>query len=501
MRILFTRTGQNFPRTIFVLGVALVWSCFVAKASVAADDESRPNIILMMCDDLGWGDTGFNGNTIIKTPHLDKIASQGATLSHFYSVGPVCSPTRASFLTGRHHFRLGIWTANKGHMPEEEITIAHALKSRGYATGHFGKWHLGTLSKTISAKGKGRKPELHFSPPWLRGYDQSFVTESAVQTWDPAEGKRAINNPYYENGNVATENLDGCDSRVLMDRAIKFINESSQQEMPFVAVIWFHAPHEPIMAGPEYLKMYSEHGDAAHYYGCVTAVDDQIGRLRAELQTLGIADNTALFFCSDNGPEGAQEMKPGKPIRRAGSTAGLTGRKRSVYEGGVRVPALAYWPGQIQAGSVIDVPCSTLDYFPTVCKMTGATLPTDRPIDGQDIMPILKQTVSQHDASIPIRYDQRASLVKGRFKLIVESKEDPATDKLFDLSNDRTESNDIAKKQPDRARSMRVELFEFLASAQSSHGGADYSRNDYKPVDPWKPLGQKRKPGKKKNPQ
>lgn len=468
---------------LFFAAAALLLACG------ANAKDSKPNIILMMCDDLGYGDTGFNGNTIIKTPHLDKMAAEGAVLTHFYSIGPVCSPTRASFLTGRHYYRMGVWTANVGHLPKEEYTIARMLKAEGYATGHFGKWHLGTLSKTISSKGKKRRPEVNFAPPWERDYDASFVTESATATWDPGIGKRSVNNSYYENGKVATENLLGCDSRVLMDRAVPFIRNAVENELPFVAVIWFHAPHEDIVAGPEYLKMYEGHGEAAHYYGCITAVDDQVGRLRAELDKLGVAENTAIFFCSDNGPEGGTPKDRSK-TRRAGSAGGFSGRKRSVLDGGVRVPALALWPGQIKPGTTTDVPMSVLDYLPTVCEMTGASLPENRILDGENILPVLRGERKVHTESIPFRFNQYACLVKGRFKLIIESPTDASKDRLFDLAKDKTESNNVVGEYPEMVQEMRTEILEFLASAKASHGGAEYGVAGYEPVDGWRALGK-----------
>ena len=151
-------------------------------AGFSQAQADKPNIILMMADDLGYGDVGFNGHEIIKTPHLDKMAKEGAQLPHFYAGGPVCSPTRGTCLTGRHYFRYGIWSANVGHLPKQEITLAKALKEQGYTTGHFGKWHLGTLSKTHSTKGPKRNPQANFAPPWERDYDQSFVVESSVST-------------------------------------------------------------------------------------------------------------------------------------------------------------------------------------------------------------------------------------------------------------------------------------------------------------------------------
>lgn len=477
-----------------------IFFLFVTLPQVTAQqNNNKPNIILMMCDDLGWGDTGFNGNKIIKTPQLDQMAKEGAVLSHFYSIGPVCSPTRASFLTGRHYYRMGVFTANKGHLPKEEYTIAKMLKKEGYETGHFGKWHLGTLNDSISNKGKRRKPKENFAPPWLRDYDQSFVTESATATWDPGIGRRSINNPYYENGEVATQNLLGCDSRVLMDRAIPFIQQSVKKEKPFVAVIWFHAPHEDIVAGPEYLKMYKEYGEAAHYYGCVTAVDDQVGRLRNELKKLGVDNNTALFFCSDNGPEGKMFNDPKRP-RRAGKTGGFTGRKRSVYEGGVRVPALALWPKHIKAGSKIDVPCSVMDYLPTVAAITNAELLENRTIDGENILPVLKEEKHTHEKSIPFRYGDYACLVKENFKLIIESPINNENDKLFNLSKDKTEVNNLVNKYPEKVEEMRGEIMDFLKRAELSHSGLDYGNSNFKPVDSWQALGlTKQSKGKKNN--
>lgn len=483
-------------RSIFITLVYMFF-CALGIQLHAENKEKRPNIILMMADDLGWGDTGFNGNTIIKTPHLDKMAEEGVVLSHFYSVGPVCSPTRASFLTGRHYYRMGVFTANKGHLPNEEFTIARMLKNEGYVTGHFGKWHLGTLSKEISAKGPKRKPELNFAPPWQRDYDESFVTESAVCTWDPGIGPRAVNNPYYHNGapvkDPVKENVMGDDSRVIMDRVIPFMHSAVKKDKPFVVVIWFHAPHEDIKAGPEYLKMYQEYGEAAHYYGCITAMDEQIGRLRAELSALGIDDNTALFFCSDNGPEGPVPLDR-KKTRRAGLAGEFRGRKRDVTEGGVRVPALALWPGHFPSGVRCDVPVSVLDYLPTVAQMTGACLPDDLILDGQNALPIIQQKTKVHEKAIPFRYNNKkgsfACLVKGKYKLIIQSKTNNSKDELYDLSSDTKELDNVVAEHPELVKEMREEILNFLKSAQKSHAGGDYNSGNYKPVDPWLELGE-----------
>jgi arylsulfatase A-like enzyme len=438
----------------------------------------------MMADDLGYGDTGFNGNTIIKTPNLDKLAQDGAHLKHFYSVGPVCSPTRGSCLTGRHYYRFGIYTANAGNLPKQEITMARMLKSKGYTTGHFGKWHLGTLSKTMSSKGEKRKPAINYSPPWERDYDRSFVTESAVTTWNPGIGPRAVNNPFYDDGvpvDGEDSSLRGGAARVVVDRAIPFIEKAVDEEKPFLAVVWFHAPHENIEAGPEYLAMYPEHGDGAHFYGCITELDEQVGRIRSKLDELGIADNTLIFFCSDNGPEG-KEAKG----RRMGVTNGLRGRKRSVYDGGVRVPAIAAFPGHIKPGTVIDSPLCTLDYFPTVARLAGFEMPDDRPIDGENIMPILMGKKEHRSKSIPFRFNEFATLVKGTHKLVLPAGE------LYDLSKDWSEAKDLATQYPEIVGSMKKELLQFLDSFEDSHAGVDYNDPTFKPTDKWRPFKLKK---------
>ncbi|MCA9271088.1 MAG: sulfatase-like hydrolase/transferase, partial [Planctomycetales bacterium] len=252
-----------------------------------------------MADDLGWGDVGFNGNQVIQTPSLDKLSHEGLRLTRFYSAAPVCSPTRGSCLTGRHPYRYGIFFANVGHMRQQELTLAELLREHGYATGHFGKWHLGTLTTEIAdANRGGPKNKEHFSPPWENGFDTCFSTESKVPTWDPmrkpargagSAGWDALDDDapslpygtrYWTNGKEVTDNLRGDDSRVVMDRALPFMQQAARAGKPFFAVIWFHAPHLPVVAGPEYAKIYAKHDShRRNYFGCITALDEQVGRL------------------------------------------------------------------------------------------------------------------------------------------------------------------------------------------------------------------------------
>ena len=250
---------------------------------------AKPNIILCMADDLGWGDVGFNGNETVITPELDRMAKAGMRFERFYAAAPVCSPTRGSVLTGRHPSRYGIPTANQGHLKRDEITLAEVLRDHGYATGHFGKWHLGTLAPDYSGK-KGRNPEKNYMTPGMSGFDEWFSTEYSVSTWDPYDPKNAhngITDPrvlFFHNGrNIEdgpAEGLVGDTARMVMDKALPFIEDATKEDEPFFAVIWFHAPHLPVVGGPEFLAMYPDLDEnSQHYYAVITAVDRQMGRL------------------------------------------------------------------------------------------------------------------------------------------------------------------------------------------------------------------------------
>ena len=206
---------------------------FVATGSLDSRPANRPNVILMMADDMGWGDTGFNGNRVIQTPNLDAMAKAGIRFTRFYSGGPVCSPTRGTCLTGRHYFRFGVTHANEGMLPKQEITVARLLKPLGYRTGHFGKWHLGTLTRDIKDGRRGGPATKTYMPPWEHGFDISFSTEQAVPTWDPMEDQPFATKYWEAPGRYATENLEGDDSRVMMDRVIQFVRRSGESRRSF----------------------------------------------------------------------------------------------------------------------------------------------------------------------------------------------------------------------------------------------------------------------------
>lgn len=423
-----------------------------------------------MTDDQGWGDTGYNGHPHLKTPHLDQMQNEGVTFTRFYSGAAMCSPTRGSCYTGRNPYRFGITFAMKGMLEPTEIPITSILKKQGYTTGHFGKWHLGTLSKKKGDQKRwgtfAKQPERYYCPPWVRDVDVSFVTESKVPTWDPlidpgpikkqnssdANPGKAYGNDYFTGpGTTVTENTKGDDSRVIMDRALPFIQNSTERKSPFFAAIWFHTPHSPVVGGPKYRKMYHDQPEhAQHYYACLTAMDEQIGRLRAKLKSLGISDNTMIFFCSDNGP-----ARQGSP-RHIGTAKNLKGYKLSLNEGGIRVPGLMIWPAKIKEPRTVTAPCFTSDYFPTILAALEIPLPSDRAYDGVDILPfaIGKQIKRKKPLGFLNKDGKEAAWIENRYKLISRKK----GNELYDLINDPGEKINLIEKAPKIAKRMEGQL-------------------------------------------
>lgn len=450
--------------------------------------QAKPNVILIMADDLGWGDTGYNGNKVIKTPHLDQMSKDGLQMDRFYSASSVCSPTRASCLTGRSPYRTGVFHANQGILRPEEVTIPEILKTQGYTTGHFGKWHLGTLTTKERDSNRGKPGNTkEYNPPKLHGYDEAFVTEAKVPTWDPmktpARNKKGngknndAGKPYGTyywdiNGKKITDNLDGDDSRVIMDRVIPFIDKAVENKKPFFSVVWFHTPHLPCVAGPDYLKMYKDYPEEMqHYAGCVTAMDEQIGRLRQHLKKIGADQNTMVWFCSDNGPEGSENGKRGTALP-------FKGRKRDLYEGGVRVPGLLVWPEKIKQARKTSMPCVTYDYMPTILDALGIKHPeSERVLDGVSLMPMIEGKTEKRNKAYGLMFQTRFVLANDQYKLISYNKGN--TIRLFDMLSDKEEKFDIAGKHPEKLAVLFKEFKQWYASVKESFEGKEYGKESF----------------------
>jgi len=472
---------------VMLIRVATVTTVFLVqcgcKPSFDNKEAQRPNIILCMADDMGWGDVGYNGNSIVKTPHLDEMSSQGIQFNRFYASSPVCSPTRGSCITGRFPYRYGITFANTGHLKKEEVSLAEVLKLHGYTTGHFGKWHLGSLTTTEEDSNRGGpKYKEHYSIPHENGFDVCFSTESKVPTYDPMitpigwRGNEETDKPFGtaywdENGEKITNNLSGDDSRVIMDRAIPFIENAAKEKKPFFTVIWFHAPHLPIVAGDEHRKYYTDlTKNEQHYFGCITALDEQMGRLRQKLDELGISENTMLWFTSDNGPEGGS-LSPESP----GSAGPYKGRKRSLHEGGVRVPGLLVWPHAVKKPFSTGIPASTLDYFPTVLDVLGYKLPDNRPIDGVSLKPLINGKMKQRSMPIGFESGIQQAFMNNQYKIY--SSDEGKSFELFDITTDSAESKNIIDQFPDVANDLIQQLHEWRASCSNSNEGMDYVKH------------------------
>ncbi len=456
-----------------ILGLGVI-SFYHTKLLLAAKEFKRkPNIILCMTDDQGWGDVAYNGHPILKTPHLDAMSREGIRFERWYSGAPVCSPTRGSCLTGRHPYRYGVYFANAGFMKPQEFTLAEALQSLGYTTGHFGKWHLGTLNTKINESNRGGpRGKDHFSPPWRNGFDVCFSTEAKVPTYNPMR-KPGTNDPYgtyYWTGpdQRVEDNLEGDDSRIIMDRVIPFIENAVNQDKPFFAVVWFHAPHLPVVAGLQHRALYKDQNEAAqHYYGCISAMDEQVGRLRDQLKSLDAYDDTMMWFCSDNGPEGKTKND------HNGSAKYLRGRKRSLYEGGIRVPALLTYPAMIKRPETIDAPCSTSDYLPTVLDILGYQREgKPEPLDGVSLKPLLKGQTRQRPSPIAFQSRDQLALIDNQYKIYRSNNNIPF--ELYDILADPGEKHDIAHKKPKIVEKMKQHLLAWCESCKHSNAGMDY---------------------------
>ncbi len=489
-----------------IAGGMMVALSLNAEAQQADAPQERPNVILCMADDLGWGSVGYNGAEIIKTPHLDTMAAEGVRFDRFYSAAPVCSPTRASCLTGRHPYRTGVFFANTGILRPEEMTIAEILKSQGYNTGHFGKWHLGTLtaSEPDANRGGDKHPEL-FNPPSAHGFDIFFSTESKVPTWDPMKAPATYSKPesrkfgwncikagqqskpygthYWTRDGKVTDDLDGCDSRIMMDRALAFIEKSAVSKIPFLAVIWFHAPHLPCVAGPKYAEMYKDQDfNMQQYAGCITAVDDQMGRLRAKLKELGINDNTMLFFTSDNGPEN------GTP----GESGEYRSRKRSLYEGGVRVPGLLTWPNRVKQPLVTDVPVVTSDYLPTIIDVLGIDLPANQ-LDGISVLPLLEGREFKRPAPIGFVSSGQKVFNGQKYKLYASGRKA----ELYNMETDPYEKSNVARAHPEVVKQLQEGFSKWYSTCQDSFQGKEYGTVSLKKVPQnWPSAAKKKAKGK-----
>jgi arylsulfatase A-like enzyme len=472
---------------------SLAATAFAGRFLLAGERHAaaRPNIVIILADDQGYGETGYYGHPHVRTPVLDEMAAGGLQLDRFYAAAPVCSPTRAGILTGRHPNRSGVFAPNYSTRPEE-ITIAQILKQAGYRTGHFGKWHVGAV--------KAASP----TNPRRMGFDE-YLSHDNFFELDPPLSRNGADPVIHK----------GESSWIVVEAASEFVRKVHEEGKPFFVCLWFGSPHSPYRGLPEDVATYEavKSEEQRHRFAEISAMDRAIGRFRSMLKELGAAENTLLWYSSDNGTPIPKNVDP--------HNGGFRGNKGSLYEGGLRVPAVIEWPAVIREHRVSAVPCVSSDIFPTLLDLTGLSSPDpNRPIDGISLRRLVVAD-SMKERPQPIgfwKYNAGAErknerwmspeLTRGttpttrnpaidfrnfkhpvaktddfggwaawtgtRYRLHVNNRKGIIETELYDLSVDPGEESNIAARRGDIVKRMTAELQEWQRSVERSLSGADY---------------------------
>ena len=445
-------------RSLSCLAIFLFF--LTTHVAVAQGQAKRPNVILVMADDQGWGETSYNGHPRLKTPNLDAMSESGLRFDRFYAGAPVCSPTRAAVLTGRSCYRVGV--PEHGYaLRHQEITLPQVLSDAGYQTAHFGKWHLNGL------RGPGapilRHDKFH---PGTFGFDHWL---SVTNFYD--------RDPLLSRGGDF-EDHRGDSSDVIIEQALQHIERQAESDKPFFTVIWYGTPHSPFKASAEDNAPFEDLDESSmHHYGELVALDRSVGALRSGLRRLNIEKETLFWYCSDNG--GLPKIKPP-------TTGGLRGNKGTIYEGGLRVPGIIEWPGTIKPRRT-DYPASVMDMMPTILELAGVTHPLpNRPSDGISLTGLfggLAKEPPQRPESISFRYKKGAAAIDGNWKVLTRDfKKGPF--ELYNLEQDTAETTNVAKKYPERFNTMRGKLLAWLDSTDASEAGKDYPEGRVDPAHP-----------------
>jgi arylsulfatase A-like enzyme len=411
-----------------------------------------------MADDMGWGQTGYYNHPILKTPNLDSMAKAGLRFDRFYAASAVCSPTRASVLTGRSSMRTGV--PSHGHsLRHQEKTIAQALKDVGYATGHFGKWHLNGM------RGPGvpiLKEDTH--NPGTFGFDE-WVSVTNFFDRDPIMSRQG----------EFTE-FAGDSSEIAIDLALEFIGKHAKADQPSFTVVWYGTPHDPFRATAEDMRPFVDLDERSKtHYGELVAMDRSIGTLRKELRELGIEKNTLFWFCSDNG--GLPRLKPE-------SVGGLRGNKGTVYEGGLRVPGIIEWPAGIPEPRITEYPAVVMDIFPTIAEIVGLPDSTMvQPQDGVSLVKLFTKEIGKREKPIPFHYAGSSVVLDNNIKLLHVGKKKKKYE-LYDLATDPHETHNLYTSAPDQAKRMRKLMDAWVTSMNASVEGKDYPAGRVLPGDP-----------------
>ncbi|MEQ6119611.1 arylsulfatase [Reichenbachiella sp. MALMAid0571] len=458
---------MHIYRLILVLSV-LIYSCSPQVEQTEKKVEDRPNVVLIMTDDQGYGDLGFYGNPHIKTPNIDALAKKSVRFERFF-VSPVCAPTRSSLMTGRHSLRTGIHDTYNGGaiMAGSEVTIAEVLSEAGYATGMFGKWHLG---------------DNYPSRPHDQGFQETLqhLGGGIGQPGDwpnfPKKDRSYFDPTLWKNGEMVE--TKGYCSDVFADAAVDFIGNHKND--PFFVYLAFNAPHNPLQLPDEYYDMYkdidpsmgfendsrpfpdmdeSNKEIARKVYGMVTNIDDNVKKVMDQLEQLNLIDNTLVIFMTDNGPWGQRYR------------AGHRSNKGSVFQGGVKVPSFWSLPSKFEGNREVTVNTTHMDVMPTLAVLCGAKLPENLELDGKNLLPLIEgKTPEWKDREINLYWNRRypvlyqnMTVVQGDYKLVGQNPESnsEAVFELFDLSKDPYEQKDLSASLPDKFSELKSNMDEW----------------------------------------
>lgn len=425
---------------LLAVSTACVCSCAAAESvpHVFSATPEKPNIVYILADDLGYADAGFNGCKEIQTPNLDRLAKSGTILGAFYGQ-PLCSPTRASLMTGRYVAHTGVYSVVKPHahwgLPLAERTLAQALREAGYATAIAGKWHLGEFQSAYLPTKRGFDHQYGL---WFGNIDYFSHLRSGELDWHRDD--QPCKDEGYSTHLIAKE---AC--RLIRTRPVG---------KPLFLYLPFNAVHGPFQVPDSYMTPYGKlSGKRKTYAGMVAAMDEAIGQVVAVLEEQHLRDNTLILFSSDNGGPAPGIITDNGPLR---------GGKGTIFEGGVRLCAFACWPGHIPAGKVVDQPVHIIDWYPTLVKLAGGSLQQPLPLDGKDIWPVLVDGArSPHDAILlSATIPGNAAVRVGDWKLLFSKKYE-----LYNLASDLGEKKDLAALHPEKLAEMKRILHQLLAGA------------------------------------
>lgn len=416
---------------------------------------AKPNIIMIMTDDQGYGDLSCMGAEDFVTPHLDRMAAEGARFDCMYSNSPVCSPSRASLLTGRYPGYAGVRSILAGHRRASGLTaatptIGTAVKGQGYHTGIVGKWHLG-LQPQCRPNANGFDEFYGFLAGCIDYYSHVFYWGMADGHTNPSHDLWENDQEVYQNGEYFTE--------LVTRKSVEYIQR--HKEEPFLLYVGYNAPHYPMHAPEKYIQRFAHlPWDRRIMAAMISAVDDGVGEIRAELARQGLLENTIIYFQSDNGPSReSRNWMDGREDPYYGGTSGrFTGCKFSLFEGGVRIPAIISWPEQIEGGQVIHTPAVSMDVFPTVLEAAGGD-PNAYTLDGHSLLSMLRGGPQTIHEQIFWEMDKQTAVRQGAYKLVLNGyivEGEPARDDVFlaNLEDDPSERNNLAESMPEMTTAL-----------------------------------------------